>query len=209
MSILFCTPAYGGQVTLPFFNSAMNLAEDLRGAGIEYDWLTFANESLIQRARNSMVARFLETEFRKLMFIDADIEFSSDDVARLWNLDADVAAGIYPMKKPGAGYAAWVGGKLVSKLDFNEPVEADYAGTGFMMIDRAVFEKLREKFPERKYEEGKVGESFAWFDPRVKDGVYLSEDYAFCEDWRAIGGKILVDPSVRLIHHGTFGYGRS
>jgi hypothetical protein len=35
-------------------------------------------------------------------------------------------------------------------------------------------------------------------------GEYLSEDYAFCHRWRAIGGRIWLDTQCRLTHVGSF-----
>lgn len=207
MSILFCTPCYGGQVTTHHFQSCLDLKEVLTQREVEHDWLLMWNESLVQRARNNLVKQFLETEYEKLMFIDADIEFTPEDVCELWNMKTDIAVGVYPMKKLNAPYAAWVDGKLVKDLDqFKEPVKVDYAGTGFMMVHRRVFERLKIHSPEKNHEEG-TGPSHAWFDPRVEDGIYLSEDYAFCKDARAIGFNVHMDPTVRLIHHGHFAYG--
>jgi hypothetical protein len=37
-------------------------------------------------------------------------------------------------------------------------------------------------------------------DPET--GVYLSEDYAFCQRWRALGGEILLDLKSKLTHVG-------
>ena len=194
-------------MTEAYLRSSLELREALFMGGVGHDWLTLTNESLVQRGRNTIASRFLGTKFEKLLFIDADIEFTAVDVSKLWNLQTDICAGVYAMKKIGAGYAAWHKGELVHDLDqFSSPIEVDYAGTGFMMIDRSVLEKMREKFPEKKHEDG-VGESFAWFDPRVEDGIYLSEDYAFCKDARSLGYKITMDTSVRLKHHGTYVYG--
>lgn len=208
MSLLICTPAYGGQVTLAYFNSCLDLKENLLSVGLKHDWLTTDKESLIQRGRNTMASRFLrETDFERLLFIDADIEFDSDDVAKLWNLQADVSVGVYAMKDPKkARYAAWWRGNLLNLSECpEEPFEVDYAGTGFMMIHRSVLEKMKEVSPE--HQEGEVGQCWAFFNPRVVGDVYLSEDYSFCHDWRSIGGKIIMDPSVRLKHHGTYAYG--
>ncbi len=33
-------------------------------------------------------------------------------------------------------------------------------------------------------------------------GRYLSEDYAFCRRWQALGGKVHVDTRSRLAHQG-------
>jgi len=217
MSILFCTPCYGGQVTMPFMESCLALQRDLTEAGVGHDFLFGANESLVQRARNTQATTFLKTGFRKMMFIDADIEFDPESVARLWNLDADVAVGLYPMKKEGCPLAAWVGGRMIDLKDCpDQPFPVDYAGTGFMMIDRRVFERFQASYPERWHDEGIVGMSFAYFNPRVErfgkresgadDRVYLSEDYSFCRDWRTLGGEILADPGIKLTHWGVHAY---
>lgn len=208
MSLLICTPAYGGLVTAPHFKSCLELRQTLLQAGVAHDWNIGWNESLIQRARNSMAARFLQTEFQKLIFIDADIEFQAEDVARLWNLDADVCAGVYCMKRKDAPPSAWRDGKLIDLKNCpSEPFEVDYAGTGFFVVDRCVLLKMRAAWPEREHDEG-CGKSFAWFHPRLHPaGWYMSEDYAFCYDWRSLGGKIIVDPAIKLGHWGATRYG--
>lgn len=213
MSILFATPCYGGQMMVPFVQSMVQMTNVAKEVGLSCDWYLMSNESLIQRARNTIAAYFLwETEYERLMFIDSDIEFTPDDVATLWNLDADVAVGIYAMKKEGEDlYAGWVNGKLVNINELHDVTGLDYAGTGFMMIKREVLRRMYDEWPERRHEEGETTKAFAWFDPRVVDEgagpFYASEDYAFCLDWRSLGGKILCDPSIRLKHYGLFGYG--
>jgi hypothetical protein len=37
-------------------------------------------------------------------------------------------------------------------------------------------------------------------------GVYLSEDYAFCKRWRALGGEIWLDLQSKLNHSGSYTY---
>lgn len=214
MSILICTPCYGGMLTLEYVEGLMETQEAMIRSDIAFGTLLTQNESLVQRARNTLCASFLKTDFQKMLFVDADIRFSAQDVAHLWNLQADVAVGLYRMKKEGAPLAAWVNGKMVEDLPA-EPFEVDYAGTGFMMIDRTVLESFRLKWPERAHEEGFAGDCFAWFDPGVRfltglpeiykereGAYYCSEDYAFCADWRSMGGKIVAHPEVKLGHVG-------
>lgn len=206
MSILFATPCYGGKIDEPCHRSYIQLIEALIKLGIDYQMLTLKNESLITRGRNHCVAEFMKTDFERMMFIDADIEFKVHDVLKLLDLDVPLAVGVYPMKRPGAPYAAWVSGELVTDLDrYRGPIEVDYAGTGFMMIHRNVIRKMMARYPETECaDEG----FFALFDCEPCEGVYLSEDYLFCKRYRDIGGKVVMDPSVRLIHHGAFAYGR-
>jgi len=197
---------YGGMCQAEYFKSCLSLTQALNGIGFSHDFLITTNESLIQRARNTSVARFLETDFSHLMFIDGDIEFSVEDVQRVWNLEGDISVGLYPMKRVDEPLSAWVGGKLIRDLP-DSPFEVDYAGTGFMLIKREVFEDFQEQFPERAHQEGHVGDCFNWFDTRVEDGIFLSEDYCFCRDARSLGYKIIADPLIKLTHWGRYGYG--
>jgi len=212
LSLLIATPMFGGQCTSEYFKSCLDLRGSLVAGKVDHDWLVTTNESLITRARNTSVARFMFDpglkHYSHFMFIDGDIEFTATDVMKLWNLDVDVATAAYPMKREEAGVTAWKDGELIDLDKFNGPTEIDYAGTGFLLIKRSVFEEMAEEYPGLRHEEGKVGECYAFFDTFVTDGegwgdrFYCSEDYAFCSRWKGIGGKIILDPSIRLGHVG-------
>ena len=213
MSLLICVPIHGGGKT-PFWLSLMKLQETLIVSNFDHNYLIMTNESLVQRARNNCVTSFLETEFERLLFIDSDIEFEPEDVQKLWNMNCDVAVGCYAMKRKDEPVTAWKNGSLVDLSELDEITEIDYAGTGFMMIKREVFEAMRSWYSERVHHEGKPTDnihdhriSFTYFDPRVEGGVYLSEDYAFCDDVKGIGKKLMLDPSIKLTHWGDYGYG--
>src|SRR6185369_3256240 len=143
MSILFCTPCYGGQVTAQHWKSTLELRLELTRAGIPHDWLIGTNESLITRARNEMTRSFLESDHTHMFWVDADIDYTVDDIGKIWDMQADIGVGVYPMKKRDQQwYAAWKDGGLVKDLDqYKGPVEVDYAGTGFMCIKRHVIER--------------------------------------------------------------------
>jgi hypothetical protein len=38
----------------------------------------------------------------------------------------------------------------------------------------------------------------------VRENRYYSEDWAFCENWRDLGGEVWVDKRVLLKHSGTY-----
>lgn len=171
-----------------------------------------------------MVAKFLnETDYRAMMFIDADIVFTPEDVGKIWSLDVPFGVGVYPMKKKGSGYAAWINDKLVKDLSiYKTPIEVDYAGTGFMLIRRNVFYEMAEAYPSLKRQEAKVDGDvlkktwniWNFFGQMPSTSVWaendppieLSEDYAFCKRYKDMGGKIVMDPSVRLKHVGSYVY---
>lgn len=208
--LVISTPMYGGMCTSEYFMSCIDLEMVLTEAGIPHTFLITTNESLITRARNTSVSRFMFdlelSQYDRFMFIDSDIEFKPEDVQKLWNLDVDVSCAAYPMKREEAGVTARKDGELVDLDELNGPTEIDFAGTGFLMIKRSVFDRMMKSYPQFEHEEGKVGRCFAFFDTGVTDDgsgpYYISEDYFFCRNWRKIGGKIILDPSIRLGHVG-------
>lgn len=210
MSLLIATPCYGGMATVHYFKGLLATQDALLQSGMDFDILVTEGESLITRARNTTAATFLGSGYQKLLFIDADIEFSPDDVARLYNHDLPVVAAAYPWKQPGKPVTAWQGGELRETAGMDGLQTVDYAGTGFMMIDRGALESLQACVVD--YEEGVVGRCWDFFGTYVTAGAnwrercFLSEDYAFCQRWRDMGGDVWLDPAIRLKHHGAFAY---
>ena len=152
IDLMIMTPCYGGKVDTSYTKSAVLLEAALTELGVTHDWHFGTNESLVQRARCEMLGKFMdESEARVGLWIDADIEYTPQNVASLWNLiagGAEIAVGIYPMKKPNKDwYAAWVDGKLLKGDALEalmEPTPVDYAGTGFMMFTRGAIEKIMD-----------------------------------------------------------------
>ena len=154
MSLLIMTPCYGGKADTPNMKSGILLEAALTELGVEHDWLLGTNESLVQRARCEMIWQFMTaSDYAAGMWIDADIQYTAQQVADLWNVlavgtpqERDVVSGIYPMKKPYSDwYAAWKDGELIkgpALEKITEPTPIDLAGTGFMMFTRTALEKL-------------------------------------------------------------------
>jgi hypothetical protein len=153
-----------------------------------------------------MTASFLKTNHTHMMWLDADIEFTPEDVAKVWNLEVDIGCGVYAMKKQDKQwFAAWKDGALVKDLDqFKGPIEVDYAGTGFLLIRRHVIETL--VLTAETYE-GPNGRVPALYMTPIHNDGFESEDYHFCRKAREAGFKIMMDPSVRLGHIGQYRYG--
>ena len=193
-------------VTAAHFNSCLKLKAELMTSGVDHGWLTGTNESLVTRARNEMTAGFLKSEFSHMMWLDSDIEFTPEDVAAVWNMEADIGVGVYAMKRPDKQwFAAWKDGALVKDLDqYSGPIEVDYAGTGFMLIKREVIETLAKTAETYEGPDGRV--PALYMTPIHNDG-FESEDYHFCRKAREAGFKVMMDPKVRLGHIGQYRYG--
>jgi hypothetical protein len=201
-----CIPCYGGQITEACFKSVLNFGVTSMRVGLAWTLDTLANESLVTRARNSLVARMLSNPYAThLMFIDADIRFEVDAIFKLLQADKDVVAGMYPMK---VYPITCVLNGISEGISEGLLEEVTNIGTGFMLIKRPVLEKMMQAYSFTHYMNniGLPQECeqylYALFDVSLDNGHYLPEDWTFCKRWRDIGGKIWAHKGVILNHLG-------
>lgn len=220
-SVLMCVPAYGGQMSELTTVSLFKTAQKFTREGIDHSLLTTANESLICRGRSRLFNFFYHrTNYDKFLFIDSDVRFAPEDVEKLLELDVDVCAAGVPLKSTTPTYnfgTVTTNGKLIWNSN-KTAFEADFVGTAFMMIDRKVFEEMARAYPKLRYKPDTSGRytnkpadeiearnSFHFFNTYIcqQTGDIRSEDYAFCDRWRDIGGKIWIRPDIQLSHVGS------
>lgn len=231
--VFIATPMYGGQCTGVYAASVVAFIRMCDRAGLTADVFTLTNESLIQRGRNSLVKMFLDTDYTHFFFIDADIGFDAEQAFQMLSCDKDVLCGAYPRK-----YLNWreiqncarqggsvehmqaaalehvvnfIDGNRQPPLDEQGCVEVEHSGTGFMLIKREVFEKLKPHVDIYLCDAEVCGSismndvvhEFFYVEKEPTTKRLLSEDYAFCRLWRNNGGKIHVATWVNLAHVGT------
>ena len=244
VKIIFGTPCFGGMLHNGYFQSMLELAVNFTKLNISFEMMTIGNESLIQRARNGIVAKFMaDSNATHLMFIDADITFSWVNIVKLLLCGKELCGGCYPkkcfnwdkikhqiQKNPALGDDELMaksldyvfnpiyhkeGENVVIKLN-NGMAQVKDIGTGFMLINKSVINKMIKKYPDTKfvnnvagYGQNNVGDFFyALFDCCIDpvSKVYLSEDYLFCKRWIDIGGELWLDLSTNLNHTGIIDY---
>ncbi len=237
-SILICIPSFDTKIHLETISSIISTRDILmqHGIGIGMMWV---RDSLVTRARNKLVSEFLEADYTHLFFIDADISFTPDDFIRVLSLDKPIVTAPYPIKKDdkievGDASMGWCVNFPLGKYNFKDNINGfklcDYAGTGFMLIQRKVFKTIIDKYPSIEYLtdvsakiDGKKSikgkTEYAFFDCGIQgQGIlkdadntkrYLSEDYYFCQLWKQCGGAIWADITSELRHIGIKSYSRT
>lgn len=227
MKLLIATPAYGGQVTTGYLVSLLETFALLREAGIDVEVYTIGTESLISRGRNSCAKYAIDGGFDKLLFIDADLIFSFENVKRLLESDKLIVGGTYPLKnfpitlnfnplvehrdlfgqaRQQDNYLAW----CAKYAQANGEAEVEHIPTGFMLIDMQVFARLSHSV--QWYENFNADTRtralyYDFFPVRVVDHQYESEDWAFCSLARAAGFSIWLQTRAVCGHIGTYSYG--
>lgn len=213
VDIFFQTPCYGQQLFLNYHESMLSTAMEFAKRGIDFRYLPSGGDSLVQRARNMITAEFLRSPSTHMMIIDADIGWRPEDLIRLIEADKDIACGVYPKKTYPISWPAnlFRGGYIETDPETGMIPLKD-APTGFMLVKRRVIDGLVAAHPEWKcrFREGgpeaneRCYSLFDCFvDPDEANGMYLSEDFAFCRRARAAGFEVWCDPTIRLTHAGT------
>jgi hypothetical protein len=216
MSLLIAMPCYGGLVSDKTAKGLFNLGKDLRSSQIDHGLVTIANESLVTKARSRIANFFMNnTEYDYILFIDADVGFTSEDVFKLLNSNKDMVCGAYPMKGIPIRYNYNISNPEVKEGDL---IKIENIGFGFALIHRKVFTSIIEKYGEElKYypatnnssfppTEKEYHNSYHYFLELKKDMVYLPEDFSFFERAKSVGYETWLNSSIRLSHVGSHVY---
>jgi len=232
--VFVATPCYVGQVHVKYMESIMALQHTLLQNGIGFEFFNIPFDSLIPRARNASVTRFMKSPgATHLLFVDADIQFHPASVIKMLHEKKDVICGCYPKKSVDFESVKNNYSKTMNQIEliqssvhyaFNfKPqrshrmergvVEILDAPTGFMMVKKQVIRDMVKRYPEteyindvKAYQINPDDRFFDLFQSQVFDRRYLSEDYGFCRLWQMMGGQIYADLTVRLNHIGQFCY---
>lgn len=225
--LFIATPCYGG-IGSVYSESVHKLAQLLDKLGIEWI-LARPNGEMVARARNRLVEDARAREATHLIQIDSDIEFNPADVVAMMQCNVHVLGGLYPLKgidwakvraaaRAGVG-AEWIGeaglsycfNAVANPRSLRGAIEVATVGTGFLLVHMSTIERMRKAYPELEYDDDfsdtRNRKTFALFDYGVENRRYLSEDWRFCQRWRAIGGVVWAWPHAPLAHEGRFSYG--
>ena len=203
------TPCYGGMITADYFKSCMQLVALAASKKIEIQFGTIGNESLITRARNTLVQLFMDGDYTDLLFIDADIAFNPESVIRMLEFDKDVVTGVYPSKtidwikvkkrlkdNPDMSEDELLAASLQYNLNVKNPdriemqkgfIEVMDGATGFMLIKRNVFKKMATEYPELKFIP----------DQHINQSHDKEFDYHKTSDWNYTFFDTMIEPQSK------------
>jgi hypothetical protein len=199
-------PAYDHKVGLRMAVSLMRLGQQVMEHGIHIQVSSICGCSVVSRARNMIAHEFLKSDCDHLLFIDSDMNFEPESVLRLlaWNQTKPIVGGAYESRKEGKIYILSLDGdKDHVQMDAMGNVKARRIATGFMMIQRQVFEKLAEMHPEWEHKDNTSDAMLhSFFDFKVTREGYIGEDFLFCDRAQEAGFSVWIDPTIKLGHMG-------
>lgn len=91
-------------------------------------------------------------------------------------------------------------------------IEVRWLSGGLWMLRRDTVQAMRDKYWDETHIESVMGDGMmaglCCEFRHIEDDkvVWLSEDYALCERWHQMGGKIFADTAIALLHWGYHGF---
>lgn len=152
----------------------------------------------VAHARNSIVEGAIELGAEWLLFVDSDMTFPRETLARLMSWNKDIVCASYVKKKPPymtvgslaqrPGSDDKVGGQTM--VNANGLYEMKEVGLGVCLIKMEVFKRLPKP----------------WFHYEYKPGsnVMTGEDILWCHEVKKLGYKIYLDAALSM-HVGHIG----
>ncbi|HEX7689228.1 MAG TPA: hypothetical protein VF453_16055 [Burkholderiaceae bacterium] len=207
-ALVIATPSIDGNVSAHYTGSLVRSLGLLRQRGVHAEIHFEIGNSLIADARNKLVSKFLASGASDLLFIDADLSWNAEDLARLVSYPVPMVAGVYQRKsRTKLDFSVKFGPAIVR--DAHGLMAVERVGTGFMRLRRDCIERMVAAHPHLKLRnptDPADEHLYALFDTVVDGGQFIGEDFAFCDRWRAIGGEVLIDPAIAFAHHGSAAY---
>ena len=208
--IFIGTPCYGNMLTADYFKSCLQLTALATQKKVELQFGTIGNESLVTRARNTLVQLFMDEEkYTHLLFIDSDLSFDPQSVFRMLDLDEDVVTGVYPRKvidwtkaikkvkdNPRSKEDELHAASLQYNLNIKNPkkvivnkgfIEVLDGATGFMLIKRNVFKKMALAYPHLRFKS----------DQHLGDPHDKTFGYHDNSDWNYAFFDTMIEPDTK------------
>jgi hypothetical protein len=208
--VLAATPAYDGKVVLEYLTSFLAMQKEAWDTGVEMGKMT-THSGFVSRSRNTSVAQFLKhKQFTHFLTIDADMGWPKGTLTRFLDYDKDVVGGVYPSRVFSEVPSFVVGAVRGDEVTSHGFMKVYHVGCGFMLVKRAVIERMVEAYGERKYIDETLPDVPHWdlfpsgFFPPI--GKEITDDVGFCYLARKIGVTIWADVRTPMTHtgHATF-----
>lgn len=204
--VYIAIPTYG-DIKAGCVSSLNAVQHNLLSNDISVDVAILSGSCHVDDARNDLCRMFLESEATHLMFIDADVEFSSKSVSTLLSFDEDIVCGVYPFKNNNLDFPVLYHDLENVKFDDRGLIDVKGVPGGFMCIARKVIQTLYNKNKSRGAWETKGDYGRLPIVEIFHRTVHMgrsrrSGDLEFCAKAIRAGYKVYVAPNLEFTHVG-------
>lgn len=222
--VIIATPFYEMRGFSPYISSMVQTAKILTANQIEWDWWELSGDSYVDRAKNTLLNKFLEDpSATDLIMIDSDMQWDPWAIIKFMQFPEEIVMASYPQKNSWDRWTAlptlveqsdgkWnpIGRMLP---DGSALIKAEYIAGGLIKINRKCLEKYKEAYPEHVYYDPGA-------DPTTPDRLYTEfftcerakneqgqmlrwgEDRVFGKRMKSIGIDGWIYPNIDVGHYG-------
>lgn len=210
--VLIATPTYNQTVHADYMLGVLGA---MLGMSHRYEFLLeFVHGTLVDKARDCLAERAMESDADWLFFIDSDIGFHPSAARLLLTKAVETS---YPII--GIPYLRRTMNKRFSVRplpDADPPVMNEHgvcevlgAPTGFMVIHRSVLDAVARYSDDAsltyRLGDGTMRRRYFAFGYSEENHL-LGEDFTFCALARSLGFPTYVLPGIELTHQGSHGF---
>lgn len=211
--ILIAIPCHSGAPSYETFVSCANASREALAQGWETVMMLRATDSMLVRARDVLVSSFWYSDCTDMLCVDSDIAWDPGVFTKIMSHEADKDGN--PVELVGGAYTGRGDPPNYILRTLERAIEVQYPsglaqiagiGTGFLRLTRSAVARMIAANPDAWYTDHtapdlRIHHFFDFvFDPEKH--LLFSEDYVFCDRFRALGGRVFVDVDLTLHHAG-------
>jgi hypothetical protein len=206
--VLLAIPAHDQTVCASLLTSLVTGMSECTKAGYEFFLLCHGQDSNPAHARNLILAAFMASDCTDLLSVDCDVSWGPGTLLRILSHKVDFVGGTYRFKQPEERYPiGWIG----SHDDLREAnglVEVARLPGGFMRMTREGAKRVVSQCDHLEFRTHFLPNLKCWYlyHEKLVNQQLVTEDYTFCDNIRALGERIYLDPEIKLDHTGRVTY---
>lgn len=222
MKVVIATPFYEMRGFSPYIFSLTHTVRMLTQMGVEHEYWELSGDSYVDRAKNTLMTKFLEDpDATDLFIIDSDMSWDPNGFINMLLLPEEIVVGSYPQKN---AWGKWTSSPvLIEENGAHHPVgrllpdgsaliKSAFLAGGFMRIKRGALQKFKDAYPQYRYRDSSADPSFPereyveFSTCEIKDGLRWGEDRVFGKRLQAIGIEAWIYPNIQFGHFGIKGW---
>jgi GT2 family glycosyltransferase len=213
-SVLICTPSKSGYVHLNYLASLMGTFRILEHFGFRVG-LHLDQGKTLDMGRSLAATYFLNSDFTHMMFIDDDMVWQPELVARMIEFGVDIIGVPYRQKVKEVIYNMRSVGDFEQSTENPSLLSVNDIATGLLLIRKNVLEKMKDTVEKVIDHPSTKQTVYMFFRHQVvqdkvacPDGelTYMSEDLYFCRMARELGFQIWAYVDAETAHTGTISF---
>ena len=201
MKIVFCTPTRARPHAA--YIAAMEACVPLLDAnGIKHSLVFEVGCPYISSAMATLCRKALDTMPDALIYLDDDVSWDPPSMLKLIQSKEEVVGGTYRFKKDEVEYmgSLMTGPEGRPVGEFGVSLQAKWLPTGFIKISANAINEFMKGYPQLicgpRYHP-----TVDLFNHGAHDGIWYGQDYAFCRNYAALGGKVVLLPDLNIDHN--------